>query len=449
MVRVLIAMVGLIFSNASYCGVLADMKKWVASSGVQHNVTSPDFYSLQGGHYAHGGSLMVRNPVKNIQPIRWDLPNWSVSNCGNLNFNAGGLGIMSKDEFVDALKNILTGVPAYAFMLGLSVVSPQLKNLLAWLNDVKTKIHQISANTCDLTSLLVGGAVSQNETLRDHWCKMNGVGAGKWSNRLAGSLCTKASTRQEVENAAVKQGKFILSDNYNIAFEAMKRNAVLKEFDEEMQALVMAITGSFVVVDGEIEPVTSDVHNGIAALLSGGTVAGYKCNDEKCLNVVGIELDIPFEKSMSGQMYELLDLLAQAAVNGEKIDGSTLDKVNKFLSNSHFAVYDNMIANIAATGGISPLKLQEYSEVLAIDLISEYLFMLVREMRKGLATVKPKVSHDDVVTDFNNGLDEVKKVVTVAQRKVYKKAGINNRINKETQHLRRNALSNLDITAFG
>jgi hypothetical protein len=316
---------------------------------------------------------------------------------------------------------------------------------MVWLNDLKTKINQISMNSCDISSAIVGGLASRNAALRDHWCKMDGNRVGRFSDLTAGRVCHNPDVAQDVEHQARRDGKTELTDNFNLAFEAIKRSDFLQAMDMQMQNLVMAITGTIIVRDGEITQEAGQITTGLQALLAGGSVPGIQCLDDDCLSYRPSSIDIAHERSMTGLTYALLRTLADAAIHGERISSDDMNRVNSFLSKSHFPIYNNIVANISATGGISHLKLQEYSEVLSIDLVSEFLIAIVQEMLDGLQRTKAKIAHDDMVVDFKDSLKQIIAEIRKTRNQIYRKAGVNSRMQQETRFFQQYAMSNVDL----
>jgi len=167
----LIVLAWLLVCNSSFAGALDNVRKLLSESGVESDVTNSSVYKSQGASYYHGGSVVVRPPVKTLQPFRFDPP---IISSGGSDFDlvSGGFDYISKEKLISYLKNISFVPLSYPFMPGLQIVSPQMKNTLGWLNDLRKRLgwmndlrmkaHQISTNANDLGARLVSGLVSQN-----------------------------------------------------------------------------------------------------------------------------------------------------------------------------------------------------------------------------------------------------------------------------------------------
>ena len=138
----LIMVLGLVCANA-YSDVYSQFKKHLAPNGAEYNVTTSDYYKLQGGHYTHGGSVFsyLRCPVK--APKFLEIPKPDI-NHGSFELHAGGFGVISKEELVNALRSLVRERAGYAFMLALQSMNLTIWDLMQVIKRFEDKVNASS-----------------------------------------------------------------------------------------------------------------------------------------------------------------------------------------------------------------------------------------------------------------------------------------------------------------
>ena len=123
------------------------------------NATAPGVYEGQTAGYFTGGGIYARTPVRNYSLVNIQMPQFRAG-CGGIDLFTGGFSFINSQQFVAMLRNIGSNATSLAFMLALQVVSPQIKGVLAEINDWAQKFNQSQINSCQAAGAALGGALS-------------------------------------------------------------------------------------------------------------------------------------------------------------------------------------------------------------------------------------------------------------------------------------------------
>lgn len=108
----------------------------------------PDnFRTNNGDHVFTGGAYSLRFKTEDIKLIDFQPPSSSAS-CSGIDFYAGSIQFASKDQFIQAGRNIAAAATVYAFRLALNSVCAScnaiMQNIQAWIQ----KVNDLANMTC-------------------------------------------------------------------------------------------------------------------------------------------------------------------------------------------------------------------------------------------------------------------------------------------------------------
>lgn len=109
----------------------------------------PDnFRTNNGAHVYTGGAYSLRFKTADIKLIDFEPPSASAS-CSGIDFYAGSIQFASKDQFIQAGRNIAAAATVYAFRLALNSVCSScnaiMQNIQAWIQ----RINDLANVTCE------------------------------------------------------------------------------------------------------------------------------------------------------------------------------------------------------------------------------------------------------------------------------------------------------------
>ncbi len=146
---------GISFNAPSYADINGDLNSFFNSLGFDSSISTPSAYMGQEAGYYTGGSLFARSSVRDVQLMQLDMPSWR-SGCGGIDIFAGGFSFIGKDQLVQLFKNIMNNATSYAFTLAMETATPQLTNVMKYLQNAVNEINKLNVNSCETAVGLVG-----------------------------------------------------------------------------------------------------------------------------------------------------------------------------------------------------------------------------------------------------------------------------------------------------
>ncbi len=399
-----------------------DLHKFVESFGLYYNTNSPAIYQDQAAGHITGGGGLLRNRVKNIQPFNVELPKVSYGNCGDIDIFSGSFSWISADELTDTLKNIGSSAAAYATMLAMETISPQIANNIKQLQSWSNQINQINLNSCELGASAAAAIWPQSQAASNAICRDRMVAGGIAGDYIQGRhKCSDKNTRKKQNNEADKENPEIIKQNSNVAWQLLSNDQLIK--DSQLKHLFMSLSGTIVTNDSSESgkpqiswyPSKIEDNNFLKKLLNGGSLELYGCGesgkDPKCLNVQKRIYQLSKEASFGGKVTRLLNGMQTKILSGGGSNDQPFDEEEKSLlqkTNLPILKLINLVA--ASRNGYSSINLMNYSEEIAIDIMCQYLQEIMQLIRTN-AEHKKFIQVD--ATNLNSFISSLDKVETI------------------------------------
>ena len=256
--RLLAAILAMSVSVSAQANVQTSMQSWFNDIGAYGNVTGPSAYQGQTMNLYTGGSLYMRTPVKNYQLATISPPGFKAG-CGGIDLFAGSFSFINKEQLTALLRNIANNAIGYAFMMAVKSISPDLADLMQYLQDQISKINNLNINSCQAAEGMVAAIGS---TLTDKTQEKEGKVAGASLNLFSDVFeswdawkdRTKAKQTRDAAISADARNKETF-DPGNVVWRALLR---VNGVDNDTRQLMMSMTGTIIIVPpGENESGTS------------------------------------------------------------------------------------------------------------------------------------------------------------------------------------------------
>lgn len=256
--RLLAAILAMSVSVSAQANVQTSMQSWFNDIGAYGNVTGPSAYQGQTMNLYTGGSLYMRTPVKNYQLATISPPGFKAG-CGGIDLFAGSFSFINKEQLTALLRNIANNAIGYAFMMAVKSISPDLADLMQYLQDQISKINNLNINSCQAAEGMVAAIGS---TLTDKTQEKEGKVAGAslnlfsdvfeswdaWKDRAKAKQTRDAAISADARNKET-------FDPGNVVWRALLR---VNGVDNDTRQLMMSMTGTIIIVPpGENESGTS------------------------------------------------------------------------------------------------------------------------------------------------------------------------------------------------
>ena len=246
--RLLAAILAMSVSVSAQANVQTSMQSWFNDIGAYGNVTGPAAYQGQTMNLYTGGSLYMRTPVKNYQLATISPPGFRAG-CGGIDLFAGSFSFINKEQLTALLRNIANNAIGYAFMMAVKSISPDLADLMQYLQDQISKINNLNINSCQAAEGMVAAIGS---TLTDKTQEKEGKVAGASLNLYADVFESwdawkdraKAKQTRDAAISADARNKETF-DPGNVVWRALLR---VNGVDNDTRQLMMSMTGTIIIV---------------------------------------------------------------------------------------------------------------------------------------------------------------------------------------------------------
>jgi conjugative transfer pilus assembly protein TraH len=426
----------LIINISIYAGIDSDLKLFFDSLGFDNNISAPSAYKGQEAGYYTGGSIFARTQVRDLQIAQIDLPGYR-SGCGGIDIFAGGFSFINSDQLVAVFKNILNNAKGYAFTLAMETATPQIANVMKYLNAAAAEINKMNVNSCEAGVGLVGSLWPRTQEAQRRVCEDIGAKSGIFTDYAAakhgcgsgGKLTTTLNKGSGVyKNMVFKEG--------NIAWKAIQQNGFLRS-DTALAELFMSLSGSIIVRPngGDDDAAASFIcipslaanKDLLRALLHGGTATIYKCDEtDNCLSPLINKITIAEEKSLGFQVKKILHDIAQKIQDNTAITKTEIG----LLQATGLPVYKMLNLQSAFYKDQMILDVSHYSEIIAIDILFQYL-------SENLSIVRTSSSNlqypEEIMHKFTVGIDAARTAIRAEQKSAYAEITTTTQLIQQTQ----------------
>ncbi len=417
--RRLIALLFVFFHQQSFCGIGADLEGFFHKLGSTTNVTGGGAHTDQSGGYYTGGGVTMRNRAKNSQVGTLQLPSLRAG-CGGIDMFTGGLSFLSGAELVNTLKSIGANAASYGFMLAMKTFAPSVQSVMAELQDLANKINQSNINSCETASALLGGVLPKSDLTSRHICQSIGSSDGifnDWAAARQGCGAEGKTTSVNARRGEKEEYKNLLAEEFNVAWEVIQKNGFLNS-DRELAELCMTISGTIVAYkEGESRkvvtyPSRADNDDLIKALFEGGTLPIYACGDGKCLRVQAKDHKIS-AGGFATRVRSMITAISRKAVNDEELTTSEI----AFIGSTRLPLYK--MVNVLATYRRHVYTLEEFTDIICIDMIHQYISEILDVMLEETANLKNAQVSDEEINSFIKQIQKAKLSINVKRKMAY------------------------------
>lgn len=424
--------------HSAMAGVNSDLNSYFDDLGFQTNVTNPSAYNGQTAGYYSGGSVFTRDAVRDVQIAQIDLPSYRAG-CGGIDMFTGGFSFVNSDQLVAVSKNIMNNAVGYAFNLTMETATPEIANTMKYVQDVANKVNQASMNSCETAAGLVGSVWPKTQQAQKDVCASIGTGQGIFDDMAAArqgcGAGGQASSTMASANGAFKN---LVLDNGNLAWKAIQQNSFLQS-DTELAQLFLSLSGSVILRKNGTDddatntftllPSLADNDSLLKGLLHGGQVSLYKCDttdSDGCLNPTVTSLTISDSSSLQGQVNALLNDMVSKIYTDEKLTSAEIG----LLQSTRIPVYKMLNVQSAFYQDKSILDVSEYSDVIATDILIQYLTESLNVVKVSGGTLQYP---PEVMKQFEDGIDKARAHVQAIQKTAYSQIAMSNQLIQQTQ----------------
>ena len=396
--------------SSSMANVNSDLNNFFNDLGFSDNTTAPNAYSGQEAGYYSGGSLFARDSVRDVQIAQVQLPSFR-SGCGGIDLFTGGFSFINSQQLVNLMNNIINNSMGYAFNLALESTTPEIANVMKYINSLANTINNANINSCETAAGLVGTVWPKTHAAQQQVCEDIGNSKGiftDWAD--ARQECSKGGDMTQTLNGAQNDPNYqnMLLTNGNIAWKALQKNAFLSS-DPELAELLMSLSGTLILQGGSNDDASHQfkVLSSLAAdnqllktLLHGGSAKVYVCDTqsaEGCLNPSIQTLNVSPDSGLQTQVAHFLQDMTDKILTDTALTQAEIG----LLQSTRLPVYKMLNVQSAFVGDKKILDIVSYADVIATDILFQYL-------DENLSVVHTSASSlqypESIMTPFEQGI---------------------------------------------
>lgn len=459
--RLLASVLVVTFSGSATASIQSEMQSWFNQMGAYGNVTGAQVVQGQTTTVYTGGSMYMRTPIRNYQLASIAPPSIRAG-CGGIDLFAGSFSFINSEQLTALLRNIANNAVGYAFMMAVKSISPDLADLLQYLQDQSSKINGMNLNSCQLaegiTTATLGPLMSDKKE------QANAQGTGSLlSNLWPDSFQSFDQWRQD-KNAKKQARQQAASADANLKEVLQPGNVVWKALQktdtpDELKELMMSMVGTIIIVP----PGDTGNENGDKPLwryigptgvkfadfvgypesATKGDVTLLKCgSDPDCMNPSAVP-----NQSVASLSWHVRQTM-------EKATDKIMNRQSQSFAGIDYAVYMNSsipvwrLANIAAMSRGGPALLtNNYAQTVAVELAYNWFTEMVRTLQKALANNSAAQSQDIVQASasLNEQIATVRKLAAAEFTAQYQKAVSMAELQKTMQWLHETMLRSMPV----
>lgn len=370
------------FMPFALADVNSDLNSFFNGLGYSSNNTSPTAYQGQMAGYYTGGSVFLRNQVRNVQIASVTLPGYNAG-CGGIDLFNGGFSFVNSAALEDVMKNVVNNAGTYAFMLGMDSYLPQESNIMKYLEDLQNTVNQASINSCQTGAALVGGLWPKTQTAEQQVCQTVGTGTGLFTDWAAAHQgCGVGGQTQAAFTKAASDPRFknLLLGQGNLAWQALMQNGWTAG-DPQLAEFLMSLSGSLIIrqaptsqgalpTPSYLAPLATDA-SVIKALLYGGTADVYVCDTTTtlgCLNPEVSAISIASSNGLASQVQTILDGIVNDVATQTPLSTADIG----FLNATQVPILKFINVETAVSQG-QAVDVSKYTDLIAVDILNQYL----------------------------------------------------------------------------
>ena len=425
--------------SSSLANVDSDLNDFFNNLGFSSNTTAPNAYSGQEAGYYSGGSLFARDSVRDVQIAQVQLPSFR-SGCGGIDLFTGGFSFINSQQLVDLMNNIINNAVGYSFNLALESTTPEIANVMKYMNTLSNTINNANINSCETAAGLVGTVWPKTHVAQQQVCQDIGSSQGMFTDWAAAREgCSTGGDMTQTLNNAQNNPNYqnMLLASGNIAWKALQKNAFLSG-DSQLAELLMSLSGTIILQSGSNDDANHQFkvlaslaadNQLLKALLHGGSAKIYVCDTstpDGCLNPTIQTITVAQSSGLQTQVANLLQdmtdkILTDTALTQEEIG---------LLQATRLPVYKMLNVQNAFVGDKNILDIVSYADVIATDILFQYLDENLSVVHTSVGSLQYP---DSIMQPFEQGLAQAHAGVRAAQQNAFSQISMTAQLINQTQ----------------
>lgn len=415
----------------------------------------PAAIQTQTMNYYHGGNISLSTPTRSYNLVTAQAPSVNAG-CGGIDLHMGGFSFISKEQFVQLMRNIGSNALGYGFKIALQNICPTCDNVMTSLQNVADRINQFNINSCQAAKGIVHAAANevfntQYDTKVMEWGMVDGIyrdGADAYRN--VKNIFNPQKRREALETAR-KRNPSREEDlpTGNITWNALSK---VRGLPDEEKRIFMGMVGTVVFEpNGGISsyPPSDNITKDMIAKEGIMQMRTPTCldNNTDCLRMNWEHFtNVPTFKTLVLQRMRAM----QGNIARRQAYGARKDELTAFVNATEIPVYK--IVALSATLNnqtAGDTMITKYSELIAAKYAQAYVGMAANTLRKSIQRVKTRESYADKadkMDDILANIDRLESKLTLDIEQLYNAAQTSYVVAQEVKMLENTIMSSMTST---
>lgn len=408
--------IGLICVDASKAATMESV-----FDDLNGNVTygGPAAVKTQTMNMYTGGNLTLAAPSRSYNLMSVQAPTVNAG-CGGIDLHLGGFSFISKEQFVQTLRNIGSNALGYGFKIALQNICPTCDNVMTSLQNIADKANALNISSCQAAKGIVNAAANEVFNTQYDTKVMNwGLSDGIFSDATEAYRQVKNIFNPAQRQAALEQVKQNNPDRKedlptgNITWQALSKVAGLSEVDKRR---FMGLVGTIVFSeDGKVNPYYPTNDKVIEDLITkdGQVEIPYPSCQNDAIDCMSPNFNVTVSAdSYKRIVLEKMQTMQDMIINRQDY-GTRKAELLSFVNATDIPVYKIVALSASLgknNGDASTLMMRKYSSLIAAKYAQAYIGTVANTVKKALRNKiaqDTNSEHTKVAKDMIESIDKL------------------------------------------
>ena len=408
--------IGLICVDASKAATMESV-----FDDLNGNVTygGPAAVKTQTMNMYTGGNLTLAAPSRSYNLMSIQAPTVNAG-CGGIDLHLGGFSFISKEQFVQTLRNIGSNALGYGFKIALQNICPTCDNVMTSLQNIADKANAMNISSCQAAKGIVNAAANEVFNTQYDTKVMNwGLSDGIFSDATEAYRQVKNIFNPAQRQAALEQVKQNNPDRKedlptgNITWQALSKVAGLSEVDKRR---FMGLVGTIVFSeDGKVNPYYPTNDKVIEDLITkdGQVEIPYPSCQNDAIDCMSPNFNVTVSAdSYKRIVLEKMQTMQDMIINRQDY-GTRKAELLSFVNATDIPVYKIVALSASLgknNGDASTLMMRKYSSLIAAKYAQAYIGTVANTVKKALRNKiaqDTNSEHTKVAKDMIESIDKL------------------------------------------
>lgn len=366
-----------------------------------------------------GGNLTLAAPSRSYNLMSVQAPTVNAG-CGGIDLHLGGFSFISKEQFVQTLRNIGSNALGYGFKIALQNICPTCDNVMTSLQNIADKANALNISSCQAAKGIVNAAANEVFNTQYDTKVMNwGLSDGIFSDATEAYRQVKNIFNPAQRQAALEQVKQNNPDRKedlptgNITWQALSKVAGLSEVDKRR---FMGLVGTIVFSeDGKVNPYYPTNDKVIEDLITkdGQVEIPYPSCQNDAIDCMSPNFNVTVSAdSYKRIVLEKMQTMQDMIINRQDY-GTRKAELLSFVNATDIPVYKIVALSASLgknNGDASTLMMRKYSSLIAAKYAQAYIGTVANTVKKALRNKiaqDTNSEHTKVAKDMIESIDKL------------------------------------------